>query len=79
MIKFLFKKHVLDSQEPDQIITKNIFSKELIQEYHGPVKGGGEGVDLSIDLTNPANIETAEKVFHELISTGKPEKEIKCH
>lgn len=79
VIKFLFKKHVLDSEEPDQIITKNIFTKELIQEYHGPGKGGGRGVDLKIDLTNPANIETAEKVFHELISTSDIMKEIKCN
>ena len=76
VITFLFKKHVLSSEDPDQIITKDIFTKELIREYHE--KDDGE-VSIEIDLTNPKNIERAEEVFNELINTPTISKQLKCH
>ena len=49
----------------------------LIDSYKERVREG-KMVNLTIDLTNPENIETAEKVFDELISTSDIMKEIKC-
>ena len=75
VIEFLYDKDVLNSNDHEQIITKDVFTKQLIQEYHDNVGA----VNLSIDLTNPKNIETAEKVFDELINTPNLSKQIKCN
>jgi len=75
LIEFLYDKHVLSSEDSGQIITKDIFTKELIKEYHDD-EGG---VNLEIDLTNPKNIETAEAVFNELINTPTMSKQLKCN
>ena len=74
LIEFLYDKDVLPSAEPDQIITKDVFTKELIQEYHDE----WGGVNLEIDLTNKANIKNAQDVFDKLLTTSRPSKEIKC-
>lgn len=75
VIEFLYDKDVLPSADPDQMITKDVFTKELIQEYHDE----WGGVNLTLDLTNPKNIENAEKVFNELINTPTISKQIKCN
>ena len=79
VIEFLHEKGVLESDEPDQIITKDILTKELIQEYHSIMDENDEGeIFLNIDLTNPENIQKAQDVFNELISTETHDKEIIC-
>jgi len=81
LIVFLNEKGVLESDEPDQIITKDILTKELIQEYHRIMDENDEGeIFLTIDLTNPENIQKAQDVFNELISTETEthDKEIIC-
>jgi hypothetical protein len=75
LIEFLYYKGVLNSENPDQIITKDIFTKELIQEFYDD----GEKITLTIDLKNPKNIEKAEEVYNELLTTNVITKEIKCN
>ena len=76
VIEFLFNKGVLTSKDPDQMITKDVFTKQLIREFHEDEEGE---IDLEIDLTDPENIRAAKDVFRELVTTSDIMKEIKCH
>jgi hypothetical protein len=76
VIEFLYSKGVLTSNDDEQIITKDVFTKQLIREYHEDEE---RDVDLTIDLTDPVNLQAAKDVFRELCTTTDKAKEIKCH